>query len=80
MKVEVEEGDAVHKEDRPAPASPAETIQLCDHLRRSLGARSMPEHRGDVAELAIERAAARKLHTHGSMAVHVRQLPQGSAR
>src|SRR5271166_3714706 len=66
----------VYEEDRPAPASPPETIQLCDQLRRSLGARPMPEHRGDVAELTIKRAAARKLDAHRSVAPHVRQLPQ----
>src|SRR5271166_2476985 len=65
----------VHEEDRPAPANPAETIQLCDHLRLRLGARPMPEHRGDVAEFAIERAAPRKLHAHRSIALQVCQLP-----
>ena len=70
----------VHEEDRPAPAEPAEAVQLGDHLRRRLGAGPMAEHRGDVAELAVERAAARELHAHRGVAPQVRQLPQRRRR
>jgi hypothetical protein len=68
------------KKNRPAPAGPVETVQLGDHLCRRLGARTMPEHRGDVAELAVERAAARELHAHRGVTLHVRQLPQRRRR
>ena len=70
----------VHEENRPAPAEPVEAVQLGDHLRRRLGAGPVSEHRGDVAELAVERAAARKLHAHRSVALQVRQLPQRRRR
>ncbi len=48
----------VHEKDRLPPAVLVQPVQLADDLRRGLNPGCVPEQRGDVAELAVERAAA----------------------
>jgi hypothetical protein len=65
----------VDDEHHVAPAALAQRLELAHHLRRLLGARHAPVHDHDVAELAVERAAARELDRHGDVVAQRDQVP-----
>jgi len=54
----------VHEEDIIAPAAGVEAIQFGDDLLRGLSPHAVTERGDDVAEIAVERAAARALDAH----------------
>jgi hypothetical protein len=54
----------VDERDVAAVAGEIERVQLLQHLLIGLGARNAAVELDDVAELAIERAAARELHAN----------------
>ena len=60
-----------------APAGVVELVELRQHLERLLGARTAAVDFDDVAELAVEGAAARALHGHGAVAAHADQAQIG---
>ena len=64
----------IHDEYFAAPAEFAQAVQLGDELSRRFGAQLAAIDRDDVAEVALERAAARKLHWHGGVFVHAQQI------
>src|SRR5215211_7748317 len=64
----------VHDEDEPAPARRAQRVQLGQHLLVRLRARHAAVYFDDVAELALERAAARILDAHRAVALKLREL------
>lgn len=70
----------VHDENRAAPAGVVQAAQLPQHLVGGFdpGAAAVEDH--DVAELAIERAAARVLHGHGDVVPEVDQIPLRDGR
>src|SRR5262249_40716176 len=53
---------------------PAQRVDPRDELRRLLGPWFPAVDRDDVAELALEGAAARELHRHGGVSAQVQQL------
>src|SRR6266404_8840059 len=54
----------INDEDYPVPTGSEECVQLSDHLLVTLGARNATVNLNDVAELAVEGAAARILQRH----------------
>jgi hypothetical protein len=54
----------VHEEQRASPAQVVEQLELAQHLLRVLRPRDPSVELGDVAELAVERAAPRELKRH----------------
>jgi len=60
------------------PAQFAQTVQFGNELSRPLGSWLAAIDRDDVAELALEWAATRKLHGHGSVFVHAEQVEPGN--
>ena len=64
----------VDQEHRAAPAERVEAVELGDHLLVRLGAWNAAEELGDVAELAVERTAARELQRHRAVGLEVEQL------
>ena len=70
----------VHDEDHPAPADPQERVQLGQHLLIALRARDAAIDLDDVAELALEGAAARVLDRHRAVASEVGELEVGDGR
>ena len=67
----------VHEEDVAAPAAGVQAVELGDDLLRGLDAHTVAEQGGDVAEIAVERAAARELDAHAGVSLEVQQFPQG---
>src|SRR5437762_1115708 len=64
----------VDDEDGPSPSSVAQRVQLYQHLLVALSSRHSSVDLDDVAELAIEGAAARILDRHRAVASHVGEL------
>ena len=64
----------VHDENRAAPLARIELLELGHHLRGRLGARLAAIDLDDVAELAVERAAARILDGHGAVVLGIDQV------
>ena len=52
----------------------AQRLELGDHLRRCLDPRAAAERDDDVAELALERAAARELEAAEQVVPHLEQV------
>ena len=67
----------VDDEDGVAPAGVAELVEFGEHLGDGLGAGLAAVDLDDVAEFAVERAAARVLHGHGAVATHLDQAEVG---
>ena len=72
--VHVADEVVIDDEDFVAPAELAQGVELGDDLRGRLGARLAAVDGDDVAELALERAAARELHRHGGVLVEAEQI------
>src|ERR1043166_4646374 len=70
----------VNDEDEAAPAYRAQRVQFREHLLVRLRARHAPVDFDDVAELAVERAAARILHAHRAVAREFGQPEIGDGR
>ena len=66
----------VDEKDARAPAKLVQRIQLTNDLLGGLDAWSVPEERGDVAELAIEGTATRILDSHGGVVFDLEKFPQ----
>ena len=64
----------IYDEHVAAPAQLPQAIQLGDELSRRFSAHLAAIDRDDVAEIALKRAAARKLHGHGGVFVHAQQF------
>ena len=64
----------VDQENGAAPAERVEAVKLGEHLRVGLCARDASEQLRDVAEFAVEWAAARELKRHRGVGVEVQQL------
>ena len=67
----------VDDEHSIAPARRVQLVELGQHLRDGFRARTASIDFDDVAELAVERAAARVLHRHGAVALHPDQTQVG---
>jgi hypothetical protein len=67
----------IHEEDA-ADALLPQRVQFPSDLRGRFGARLPPEHDDDVAELAAERAAARKLQAHRPVLGQVQEIEAGN--
>src|SRR3984885_16176017 len=64
----------IDDEDLVAPSQFAQGVELRDELRVRLGAGLAAVDGDDVAELALEGAATRKLHRHGGVFVEAQQI------
>ena len=72
--------EVVVDEEDVAHAALAQHVELAADLRRRLRARLAAEHDDDVAELALERAAARELQADHGVAVELEQVVTRSGR
>ena len=70
----------IHQEDGPAPAQVIEGLQFGHQLVGGFGAGLAPVEHDDVAELALERAAARELHAHRVVGIELEQVKAGDRR
>src|SRR5207302_8604776 len=70
----------VDDEDRSAPTELVERVELAQHLRRALHPRVAAVELDDVAELALEGAAARGLHAHRRVPRPLEQIESGWKR
>ena len=66
----------IYKKDALAPTQSVEAVQLGDNLRGSLGARTMTQQGGHIAEVTIEGTTARELDADGVVMLEIRQSPK----
>src|SRR5262249_23511098 len=64
----------VNKINVPAIARSIDGVEFRQHLLRRLGARNSTKQLDDVAELAVEGAAARELHRHEQVVCGIEQV------
>jgi hypothetical protein len=64
----------VDQEHRASPAKLVQAVELAEHLSVGLGTRGAAEEMGDVAELAVERAAPRELERHGTVGLKIDEI------
>ena len=69
----------VHHEDVP-DAEGVDRLDLGQHLRHGFRPRPAPVHDDDVAELAVERAAARELDGHAAVPVGLEEIEARQGR
>ena len=66
--------EVVVDDEDVAQPEPMDLAHLRHHLLDRLGARAPAVHDDDVAELAVERAAARELDGHGAVLIDLQQI------
>ena len=64
----------VHHENHLAPAQIIEFLQFGQYLCRAFGARNAAIQHDNVAEFALKRTAARKLHGHRGVGLQIEQF------
>src|SRR6185295_3881450 len=64
----------VDNEDRSAPSSVTQCIELGEHLRIALGSRNSSVDFNDVTELTIEWTPARVLNGHRTITLHISEF------